>query len=722
MKRRFLCAAAAACVLLSACGQSSAVPESTVQETKGTAAEAEAAESNTQAAAETGTAADASESTVAEATATQAAAVQDTEETAAAAETAAVSAKEETAGPDDASAYVSDIDNANIDAAIYLDYSAGIEAGVYKWILSEDGDYYTLAAVDENGEPVTAEEAKINVGANNEESIDNGSGGAPEGMPGSQNGGDKKGQGQGKGQGGFGGDMPGGHGGPGGMGGFGGFGSQGTVYQGVYMNANVTNLSNQTMLVYVPAAYMTTDEAGNVTGIDHDAAVGNYTADTAPVIYLNECGGWKSSSPRSADTAYLEQGMIYVTAGARSRDAMDESGTLHTGKAPTQIADLKSGIIELRANSDVIPGDKDRIVSIGTSGGGQMSSILGASGNMPEYYEYLYEAGALGVTKNEDGSYASIFPDNVYGAQLYCPIADFENADLAYAWWWVDLADDGGTYGGSMTEFERRLQELEAEAFVEYLNGLGLKDEEGNELTLTGLRSGSYYDKVLQNISDALNAYAEAGEIDPAAEYPDSGDWLVQNEDGSWSVTDMRGFMIGTGLVNNRNKAIPGFDTFAKTSENDAFGRPETEAVHFAAGVAQILKDNYEELSGLEGFDAAAVDTFIEEALTGEDAAFIENQTDLLNATEIMLRAAGALTGENADTKGPAAVDPALYWRDRSGTADQHTSFSVGYNILLAAQMMGRNIDYHLVWNMGHGSNEGSSTGTFIDWVNDIME
>lgn len=51
-----------------------------------------------------------------------------------------------------------------------------------------------------------------------------------------------------------------------------------------------------------------------------------------------------------------------------------------------------------------IPGDKDRIISIGTSGGGQMSSILGASGNMPEYYEYLYEAGALGVTKNADGS------------------------------------------------------------------------------------------------------------------------------------------------------------------------------------------------------------------------------------------------------------------------------------------------------------------------------
>ena len=36
--------------------------------------------------------------------------------------------------------------------------------------------------------------------------------------------------------------------------------------------------------------------------------------------------------------------------------------------------------------------------------------------------------------------------------------------------------------------------------------------------------------------------------------------------------------------------------------------------------------------------------------------------------------------------------------------------------------MMGREVDYHLVWNMGHGSNEGTSTGTFIDWINDICE
>lgn len=584
----------------------------------------------------------------------------------------------------DASAYATLVENATIDPAVWLDYSAGIEAGVYKWILSEDGSYYTLAAVNENGEPITSQQSAINVGANNEE------------------------RGQGKPEGGFpkgDGQKPDGM--KGGRGGMDGFGGGGTVYQGVYMNANVTNLQNQTMLIYVPAAYMNVDETGKVIGINHEAVVGNYTADTAPIVYLNECGGWKSSSPRSVDVSYIAQGFIYVTAGARSRDAVDENG-LHTGKAPTQVVDLKSGVIALRANRDVIPGNTDRIISVGTSGGGQMSSIFGASGNMPEYYEYLYEAGALGVIKNEDGSYSSAYPDNIYAAQAYCPIADIEDADLAYAWWWVDLADLGGTYRGSMTAFERRLQELEAEAFIDYLNSLNLKDADGNLLTLTGLRSGSYYDAILNNISEALNAMAATGEVDPATAYA-GAEWLTQKEDGSWQVTDLAGFMVGTGLVNQRNKAVPGFDTMDKSAENDAFGLPEQSAVHYSRSVAQILSDNYEELSQLDGFNREYVDSYISDALTGENADYIANQANLLNATEIMLGADGY-----------TAVDPAQYWRIRSGTADQHTSFSIGYNIGLAAQSQGMNVDYHLVWNMGHGSNEGSSTGTFIDWINTI--
>nr|MCR5007463.1 hypothetical protein [Oribacterium sp.] len=169
------------------------------------------------------------------------------------------------------------------------------------------------------------------------------------------------------------------------------------------------------------------------------------------------------------------------------------------------------------------------------------------------------------------------------------------------------------------------------------------------------------------------------------------------------------GFMIGTGLVNKRNKAIPGFDTMDKSAEGDAFGTDTDQVVHFSKSVAQILSDNYEELSSLKGFDKDAVDDYIDEVLNSEKSALIEEQTNLLNATEILL----ANNGHNA-------ANFAHYWRDRSGTADQHTSFSIGYNILLAAQLRGATVDYHLVWDMQHGNNEGTSTGTMIDWINEI--
>ena len=579
--------------------------------------------------------------------------------------------------------YVLDIENKTIDPTIYLDYQKGIEEKVYKWIKSDDGKYYTLVYIGENGEPIKSNESMINVGANNQEHIDNG---GRDNLAEIRKDFPKDAIGNMK------------------------FGSA-EVYQGVYINANVTNLENQTMLIYAPTEYFDIDSDGNVLNINYERTKNGYTAKSAPIIFLNECGGWRSSSPRACDTSYIDEGFVYVTCGARSRDAMSSNGTMHTGKAPIQMADLKSGVIEIRANDAVIPGDKEKIISIGTSGGGQMSSLLGATGDMSEYYQYMYETGTLGVIKKSDGTYESEIHDNIFAAQNYCPIADIENADLAYAWMWIDLVDDGGIRNGKITEFEKRLQELEAEAYIEYLNDLKLKDEKGNDLILTGLRSGTYYDAILKNISDALNQFVLAGEIDVEINYPNYGNWLVKDKNGNYSVTDLRGFMIATGLVNKRNKDIPGFDAKDKSAENNAFGRVEDDTVHFSKSVAKILQDNYDELSKLDGFDKEQVNAYIEDTITGENADYINNQTALMNATHILLGI--------DDIK---AVNPVKHYRNRSGTADEHTSFSIGFNILTAAKMRGIDIDYSLVWNMTHGNNEGTSTGTFIDWVNNICK
>ena len=83
-----------------------------------------------------------------------------------------------------------------------------------------------------------------------------------------------------------------------------------------------------------------------------------------------------------------------------------------------------------------------------------------------------------------------------------------------------------------------------------------------------------------------------------------------------------------------------------------------------------------------------------------------------MDAMEIMQKAAA---GEQETTIAP-------YWRIRSGTADQHTSFTIGYNTALAVLESGNECDYSLVWAMKHGGElEGTSTGTFIDWAHEIL-
>lgn len=505
--------------------------------------------------------------------------------------------------------------------------------------------------------------------------------------------------------------------------------SDGSYYQllGVHYCTNISVEQYQTMNIYVPAEYF---EGGEVCG---------YTADTAPIVLENNCAGWRSGEAGKVESDYIENGFVYVNCGARSRGA-GENGE---GKAPAPVVDLKSAVRTLRLNAENIPGDEEKIISIGTSGAGEMSSILGASGNMEEYWPYLYENGAPGVEYDEaTDSFTSTIDDDIFAAMCYCPIADLENADLAYAWWRYDCGDsqvssmmDSTTI---LTEFQKALEQDLALAFCEYINSLGLKNEEGKELYFDTSengdldpRSGSFYEQILENLSDSFNlfiaantdeegnfSYTRSGGKGPGggsaasydsledllASYSDVSAWLTENGDGSYSVTDMRGFLLGTSL--SRGKNIPGFDTMNMDAENNAFGTAEEEAVHFSASVAAVLEANYERYSALEGFNADEVDAYIEEA-SREDIAC---QTYLMNATAIMLDCA----------KGEQDADIARFWRVRSGTADEHTSFSIGYNLAMSAIMAGAEADYSLVWAMPHGNNEGSSTGTFIDWVHEI--
>lgn len=478
--------------------------------------------------------------------------------------------------------------------------------------------------------------------------------------------------------------------------------ADGSYYQlkNVVYCTNVMNPTYQYMNIYVPATYI---DGGEVNG---------YTSSTAPIILENDCMGWNSSTPGNANTAYLAEGFVFISVGARSRNA--ENGT---GKMPAPVVDQKAAVRYLRLNDAVIPGDKDKIISEGTSGGGQMSSILGATGNMDEYYPYLYEIGAAGIDY-VNGEYVSTIDDDIFASQCFCPITDLNNADLAYAWLRYDAGEKSAMtmFSGEIafSDFQLALQDDMAVAFCEYINSLGLVNEAGEPLSFDlkadgtpDPRSGSYYDQVLENISDALNAYLAAGNALSGAsgELSDTDAWLSRNADGTFAVTDLAGFLNGTGLT--RNKDIPGFDTFFATEEGNGFGTANEDGVHFSASVAAVLAANYDKYAKLPGFTEEDVDEYISQANRDD----IQEQAYLMNSTQIMLGVAN----------GTEESDIARYWRTRNGTADEHTSFSVAYNLCMSALMAGaEDVDYSLVWNMPHGSAEGTTTGTFVDWVHSI--
>ena len=111
---------------------------------------------------------------------------------------------------------------------------------------------------------------------------------------------------------------------------------------------------------------------------------------------------------------------------------MNEQGIL-CGKAPVSVADLKAGIRFLRKNKELIPGNMERIISVGISAGGAMSTLLGCTG---DGYEYDSELEKMGAVLDES--------DAIFGAQCYCPITDLDYADFAYEWMFEGKSDYTG--------------------------------------------------------------------------------------------------------------------------------------------------------------------------------------------------------------------------------------------------------------------------------------
>ena len=99
--------------------------------------------------------------------------------------------------------------------------------------------------------------------------------------------------------------------------------------------------------------------------------------------------------------------------------------------------------------------------------------------------------------------------DAIDGAMCWCPITNLTQADLSYEWMMGQFSSEGTRAYGTWT---RSLSRDMARAYADSLNRMGLRDEQGNVLTLTQSESGiymagPYYDYLKTTIETSLNNF-----------------------------------------------------------------------------------------------------------------------------------------------------------------------------------------------------------------------
>lgn len=140
-----------------------------------------------------------------------------------------------------------------------------------------------------------------------------------------------------------------------------------------------------------------------------------------------------------------------------------------------------------------MPGDAEKIVSDGTSAGGAMSALVGASGNNP-VYEPLLEM--MGAAKERD---------DIFAAVCFCPITDLAHADMAYEWLY------GNTDSRKANDAaHRQVTRDEAALFPAYVQSLGLKLQDGTPLT-----ADNYLDFIKRELIRAAQIAKDAGATIP---------------------------------------------------------------------------------------------------------------------------------------------------------------------------------------------------------------
>lgn len=512
---------------------------------------------------------------------------------------------------------------------------------------------------------------------------------------------------------------------------------------GVVYVANPASLDYETLGIYVPGAYLEATANGDGTytaSVKSDAQVGQFTAATAPYVLPVNTPGFNASQAPTwlADgiASYTQAGMIYLQPGIRGRDnTTDSQGQEVVGGAPWGVTDLKAAIRYVRYNKDVLPGDTDKIVSFGHSGGGAQSAILGASGDSTLYNPYLEALGA--AMKDKEGNPISDAP---YGTMTWSPITSLDYADAAYEWNLGQFADSNTRAEGTFTQ---ALSQDLAKEYANYINQLGLKHE-GQALTLTESSEGIYtqgsYATYLEGVvNQSLNNFladtsfpytsdgASPGGSTESVTYETAQAYIDSlNAEAQWVTYDaaanrakISSLADFAKYVKTASKSVPAFDALDRSlAENAVFGVADANELHFDQLVARLLKNNQAKYEILTDWNSQYVTDFESDlAKTDSLGKTIAERQDLYNP---MFYLTSAYSGYQTSK-------PAPHWRIRSGLSQGDTALTVETNLALALENQAngavKSVDFATVWGQGNTTAErtGHASANFIQWVQEIV-
>lgn len=431
------------------------------------------------------------------------------------------------------------------------------------------------------------------------------------------------------------------------------------AYERIVYVSNPIDTSKQVINIYIPEEYF--------SGV----SINGFTKNTAPIFFPNRVGGYMPADPipfimpeqngpgnnRSVLFA-LSRGYIVASAGARGRVSKDATGQW-IGKAPAVIVDLKAAVRYLKLNDGLMPGDASKIISNGTSAGGAVSALLGATGNQSDFEPYLKALGAASTT------------DDIFAVSAYCPITNLENADMAYEWQLspIHTFDFRGKKGEISEEEIRVSQELK-QAFPAYVNHLKLKNEKGAIYSLDSEGNGNFKELVKEYIQHSAQKALNKG-VDLSSHS------FLNIENGKVQSVDFNAYMRYIG----RMKTPPAFDALANNSfENNLFGTDKMENQHFTS----------------YSFSHSKMAT----PLLAD-----KNQIKMMNPLNYI---------------GDKKTNVSKNWRIRHGAKDRDTGFAVPIILTTALKNKGYSVDFALAWDKPHSGDY--DLDELFDWMDQICK